>query len=333
MHFSARRVICAILLSALCGVFAPPTRLPAAAGRWIANNCVAPDGAITVRPGGRRVSGYFGNLTALGLAHAGREPGVVLGWLRWYIAHARKSPNDVPDDATLGSGGHVASTHQPDSTDAYAATFLMLAWAAYRGGTPVLRAFVIQHRSAIERIALSTVATQQRDGLTWARPSHHVAYAIDNAQVYRGLLDGASMAGAAYHDFTFSRLLLRDAKRVKRGMLQFLWNPQLQTFRPFIGARSAVLYPNADMHVPYPDALAQATAVLYGILSPKGARATALLQRARPALARPSPGANALEFKFIYIAARKQIGRRVRPIRFSPPPLCSEAGWELLLYR
>lgn len=327
----ADRLICAFLLPALCTAFAPPSHLPAPAAQWIASRCVDPDGAITVRPRGHRVSGYFGNLTALGLAVSGNEPRVVLGWLRWYTYRARLSRDGVPDDIAWSAPGKVAERTRPDSTDAYPATFLMVAWAAYQSNTATLRDFVTRHRMEIERIARSSVATQQPTGLTWARPGHHVAYAIDNAQVYRGLLDGAALARAAYHDTGFSNTLLRDARRVRRGMMRYLWNPKVQAFRPFIGERLGNPYPEADLRIPYPDALAQVAAVLYGILPRTSPTASTLLDRTMPALDAIAPSSDAFEFTLMYAAARRHIGRPIARIAFSPMPLCSDAGWELLL--
>lgn len=327
------RAITVLLLPALCGVFVPPMGPSAPIARWIGDHCVAADGALTVRPGGHRVSGYFGNLTALGLAEAGDTPGALLGWLRWYVAHAQGTRDGVPDDVTLAPNGRVAARQRPDSTDAYGATFLMVAWRVLQGEDSSPRRFILKHRAAVERIALSVLATQQADGLTWARPNHPVAYAIDNAQVYRGLLDGASLVDEAYKDRDLSRLLVRDADRVRRGMLRDEWDIHTQSFRPFVGTGRPDSYPSADLTVAYPDALAQVAAVLYDIIPSKSPLAENLLERARPALDYGTPTSRTFEFRLMYLAAREQIGKRINPMPFSPPNLCSDAGWELFLYR
>jgi hypothetical protein len=73
-------------------------------------------------PKGSFVGGYFGNITALGLASAKLHPETVLGWMRWYASHAHGSGSGVDgvaDDATLRRDGSFR-TRCPDSTDAYA---------------------------------------------------------------------------------------------------------------------------------------------------------------------------------------------------------------------
>ncbi len=320
-----------LVLPTLCAVVAPPARPLAPAARWIERNCIASDGAITVRPHGRRVSGYFGNLTALGLAESGESSHVVLRWMQWYIEHAAHASLRVPRDARLGSTGHILSTEAPDSIDAYGATFLMLALRSYRSESPSLRRYIRERRSAIERVALSVTAMQQRNGLTWASPEHHVAYAIDNAQVYRGLRDGARLVALAYHDRAFSHLLRVDADRVRAAMLGELWDSRQRSFRSYIGGKAYAKAPAANLHISYPDALAQATAVLYGVLEPHGERARALLARIRETLDPQTTVARTSEFRLIYLAALERAGQPPAPQAFTPPRLCSDAGWELML--
>lgn len=311
----------------------PPPKQALAAATWISDRCIIPGGAITVRPGGTFVSGYFGNLTALGLLATGIYPELVRSWMDWYIAHAHDSVSGldgVPDDATLYPNGIVASRTRPDSTDAYGATLLSLARAAYDGGVPSLHEFLGEHRADLVRIATSVLATQQSSGLTWSRPQHQIAYAFDNAQVYAGLLDGAYLFREAFGDDAFAAQLDGAAARVRSGMFSVLWDPASQSFRPYVGVHEAARYPAADFTKVYPDAIAEVMMVVYGVVPANSTLATSLVRRAAPALLADG-GLSALEDRAALRIALRAIGAPQPPLAdFAPPSLCVDAGWYLV---
>lgn len=300
------------------------------ASDWIASSCVAPRGALLVHPRGMLISGYFGNITAAGLVAARMHLDVALGWMRWYVVNAHGSGSGVdgvPDDATIEPLGLLRSLGRPDSTDAYGATFLSLTYAAYQTGDPAMRAFITDHRGDIGRIALSIVATQQPNGLTWSRPQHHIAYAIDNEQVYRGLLDGVKLMREAYHDAYMANRLHAYAVATQAGLWHTLWDPGTQTFRPYVGASGSG--PQADLSRAYPDALAQVLAIVYGVVDPSTPLASALLARAAPALSDPNRG-DAVEYRYAIAYAKRRMGSDVTgQLAFADPPLCADAGWLL----
>ena len=299
------------------------------AGAWIAAHCVTTDGALTVRPGGEAVSGYFGNITARGLVASGDHFGVVARWMEWYVAHAHGSGSGVdgvPDDGRYDQGQFI-SRGRPDSTDAYGATFISLANAAYQTGDPALRALVLSHRPDMERIAGSMLATMQPNGLTFSRPQHPFAYAIDNEQVYRGLMDAAALWGSAYHDTALADRFLKSATILRAGIERVLWDDSTQSYRPFVDAlgRGAP----ADLTRAYPDALAQVMAITYGVVAPTSLRAAVLLSRASAALLEPAKG-DAAEYREVVRIARTMVGGPAGPLdTIDPPPLCSDAGWQL----
>jgi hypothetical protein len=297
------------------------------AADWVAANCTAPDGALSVRPHGRFVSGYFGNITAQGLVAAHAHLDLVRNWMAWYLdrAHGSGSGVDgVPDDGTY-VGATFVSRGRPDSTDAYGATFLMLAEAAYRSGDPALQALLLMRRSDVRRVAASIAATQQPDGLTFSRPQHPFAYTIDNVQVYRGLLDGAALMEEAYKDPSLATVLRLQARAVERGIESVLWDPATQTYRPEVNAGG--IGPAADLTKAYPDALAQIMAIVYGVVPPKSARAAALLARASGSLLDPVHG-DANEYRILVAMARAMSGQRTdRDAVFTAPSICADAGW------
>jgi hypothetical protein len=302
------------------------------AAAWIAQSCTGPGGVFRVRPGGSYVSGYFGNITALGLAAAGARPDLVGQWMQWYFDHAHGSGSGVDgvaDDGHLDRAGRFVSRGRPDSTDAYGATFLMLARVAYRSGDPELIALIAAHRAELGTIAASVLATQQPGGLTWSRPQHPFAYAIDNEQVYRGLLDGADLMERAYGDAARASAMRAAAARVLAGIQASLWDPQTLTYRPVVN-RLGYGAP-ADLGRAYPDALAQVMAILYGVVPPSSPLALSLLARTQPTLS-AAPNGDAAEYRLVLAIARAFTTKAAPAgVPFVPPPICADAGWFLQL--
>lgn len=321
-------MFCSVLLTLGAARAAPG----GAAADWIARECTLAGGAFSVRPGGRFVNGYFGNITAGGLAAAHQYPGLVRGWMQWYMVNAHDSVSGiegVPDDRTLLEDGSIVSRGRPDSTDAYGATFLILANAAFASGDPDLQAFLKSRHADVLRIARSILVTQQPDGLTFSRPQHRVAYAIDNEQVYRGLLDGATLMEEAYGDRRSALWMRERAAAVARGIAVVLWDAATQTYRPAAGAAGEG--EPADLSVAYPDALAQAYAVYYGVTDARSPRALSLLARAGPALQNPARG-DAGEYRLVLLLAQRAAGSMPPPIAFQPPAVCADAGWYLQVF-
>src|SRR5437588_379259 len=96
------------------------------------------------------------------------------------------------------------------STDAYAGTFLYAAWAAWNTGhdTAALTAL----RPGITGAIRAIESTLDTDGLTWATPTYHVKYLMDEAEVYVGLRSAAALTSALTDKATVSRMTL-EAKR------------------------------------------------------------------------------------------------------------------------
>ncbi|HVA27547.1 MAG TPA: hypothetical protein VNF68_05170 [Candidatus Baltobacteraceae bacterium] len=294
--------------------------------QWIAQECTAPAGAFRVQPGGQYVSGYFGTLVADALVRADQRTDLALGWMRWYVAHAHDSGSGidgVPDDVDVISGVEY-SRGRPDSTDAYGAVFLMLARDAYDGGDPALVSFIVSHRADLLRIMDSSIATVQPNGLTWSRPQHRIFYAIDNVQVYRGLLDAADLFRRAFGDNKTATRYDEAAAKVKLGIDTVLWDPQTRSYRPYMNDLGTS--GPANLTQPYPDALAQVLAIYYGVVDPRSPIAADLVRRAAPALLLKDP---LDEQRLILLAAQERMGEHVVLPPFAPPSLCIDAAWYL----
>lgn len=294
---------------------------------WIAAQCAHPSGALLVRPGGSYVSGYFGSVVADALVRSRQQPEVALAWMRWYVAHAHDSGSGIDgvvDDVDIIDGAEK-SRGRPDSTDAYGAMFLMLARDAYDSGDGALRSFVTSHRADLVRIMDSSIATQQPNGLTFARPQHEIYYAIDNAQVYRGLLDAADLFRRAFHDTTTAARYEAAADRVKKGFDSVLWDEQTLSVRPYMN--TAGTSGPANLNVPYPDALAQVLAIYYGAIDSQSLQADALIKRvSATVLASTTPHD---EQRLALLATQKKMGKSVQVPDFVEPRLCVDAAWYL----
>jgi hypothetical protein len=233
-----------------------------------------PDGAIATSVDRTTISPYLGNYAALGLARAAELTGesryarAAWGWLNWYAQH--QDVNGFVTDYKI-AGGRETTTGGMDSTDAYAGTFLVAlegAWQAtsdrraLRALTPAIAAGV----GAIE-------ATQDTDGLTWAKPRFRVKYLMDQAETYAGLRAATTLALAS-GDFVLSLRAMLDAAWMSGGVAR-LWNPRVGAYDWAVqesGARKTT-----DWSLLYPDAVEQTWLVAFGLVT--GARAGELMRR------------------------------------------------------
>jgi hypothetical protein len=156
--------------------------------------------------------------------------------------------------------GVAISTGDMDSTDAYAGTFLLAVGEAFRatGDRKRLNALhegIVRSVGAIE-------ATQDADGLTWAKPTWKVKYLMDQAEVYAGL-QAASDLGLASGDGPLTQRASADAARLRTGVSS-LWNPSTGAFDWAVHADGTRV--STNWAVLYPDALQQAWPVAFGLV-------------------------------------------------------------------
>jgi hypothetical protein len=155
------------------------------------------NGAIGMYPdsnGLTHIRPYQANLACLGLARASAVTGdpryVNAAWnyLNWYAGHMDTLGYVHDWDLVHGvwtQGGY-------DSTDSYAATFLLAVRAAYRVSGDAVK---LKNISWGIQVAVNAIyTTQQSDGMTWATPAYHVKYLEDQVEAYRGLNAGYSLA-------------------------------------------------------------------------------------------------------------------------------------------
>ncbi len=272
-------VVAAIAALVMLALILPATARATAAdearseAEWILR-AQLPDGAIANQVDQRAIWPYLSNFAAIGLARAGqlaadqRFTDAAWRWLRWYREH--QDTAGFVTDYTV-TDGVPASTGGMDSTDAYAGTFLIAVNATWQatGDRERLRELQPGIAAAVAAIA----ATQTRDGLTWASPSAHVKYLMDQAEAFAGLRSAAMLA-RALGDPLLEASASSSARRLRAGVRR-LWNPRTGAY-DWAKHGDGVRQPT-NWRVLYPDALQQTWAVAFGLV--RGGRARALMRR------------------------------------------------------
>ena len=276
---------------------------------WIEQTAGA-DGAIATNPDQRLVWPYLANFAAMGLARAAavgdrRAANTAWRWLAWYQAH-EDAHGYVDDYARVGLV--LRSKGTMDSTDAYAGTYLLAVESVFQATAD--RTQLISLRPGIEGAIRAIESTQDVDGLTWAKPSWHVKYLMDQAETYAGLV-AAENIGAALHAPNLVQRTARDARRMHAGFAK-LWNPSVGAYDWAVHGNGAHAVTN--WNVLYPDAMQQVWAVAFGLAD--GARAPQLLatlNRRQPEWASPTATAdiNSANAQVGYWAAATWALRRV----------------------
>jgi hypothetical protein len=310
-----------------------------ATSRWLATQQLS-DGAILYTSSA--INPYFSNLAAQGWTKDPTEYGRVEAWMQWYIAHLnwpdKWSLNGTIYNYTV-SGTVETSTGDADSTDAYAATFLSLAWAYWSTGNPSAQSYIQSVAYYIDIIGQAVIATQQSDGLTWAKPSYPIKYLMDNCTAYGGLQDAASLF-AALGGTSKSSYYSQHAAQMKQGIMG-LWLSSEGSWAIYRDNAGNELTPNFATW--YPDATSQLFPVLYGVVASSQKRAQTIYSKFNSAW----PGWPTLSFNsqdpFPWVtvaAAATQMGDKSRVNRyittiqnryvatgFPWPWYCLEAGW------
>lgn len=248
----------------------------AAQARWI-RSLEQPDGAITEAPypswaPSLSIDPYLANYAALGLAraalltHSAADAQAAWSWLQFYARHEQPGTGYVTDYTLANQpGAHAVSTGNEDSTDAYAGTFLVAAWAAEQ--LPGAAAQAGWLAPAVDGAIEAIRSTQDLDGLTYAKPSYHAALLMDVAESYGGLVAGAKLASALGQP-SEAASASTAAQAMEAGAQQTLWDAATGGFD--WGADS--LGGNVtDWGTRYPDAEANAWAVGYGLATPSEA--------------------------------------------------------------
>jgi len=244
------------------------------------------NGAIANYVDKQAVWPYLSNFAAMGLARATQVTGdkkyvtAAWLWLSWYQAHM--DANGFVADYTISNGTPV-STGNMDSTDSYAGTFLLALRSAYVTSKDLTRLGTF--RKGISSAVKAIEATQNADGLTWAKPTWLVKYLMDQGETYAGLLAAADLANTL-KDTTTSSRASSDAARMRKGVTA-LWNAATASYDWAVQTDGS--HVANDWSLLYSDALEQAWAVAFGLVdSPRQASLMGQFVSAQPKWALPA---------------------------------------------
>jgi hypothetical protein len=232
---------------------------------WIAS-AQLPDGAIANYPFNGTsavIQPYLSNYGAIGLAEATSASGDMTyandAWssLFWYAARMDPTTGYVTDYDY--ANGVETSTGSFDSTDSYAGTFLAAAWDTYAATDNTAK--LAKLLPAIQLAVKAIESTQQSDGLTWATPTYHAKYLMDNAEVYGGLVSAENLARAE-NDAVLVSEATADATSSFAG-IQGLWNTTTNSYDWARAGADATTDTATDWTVLYPDAFEQMWAIAW----------------------------------------------------------------------
>ena len=230
----------------------------------IIRNCQLDDGMIRMKGNGDPVwtVPYFSNFAAIALLAAyevrpnPKDLDRVERWLTWY---ARNQEADGTIYDRSGSVSAYKSNGKRDSTDSYAATFLMTAWRYKKACNKRPSDEIV---NAARRAVTAIDAVMQADGLTIAKPDYPIKYLMDNIEVYQGLIEGA-----LFFDSVDMKEEAQKARRMASRTAESLgkfWSEQDHHFANAIDRKGKLFI---GLSKPYPHGLAQLFALAH--ITPK----------------------------------------------------------------
>ena len=226
----------------------------------IIRQCQTPDGMIRMNGAGELVwtVPYFSNFAAMALLAANdarvnpRDVHDVQRWLLWY------ANNQEPDGTICDRQGTLSaykSDGKRDSTDSYAATFLMVIRRykqAIDGEPPP------EITNAAAKALAAIQAVVQEDGLTIAKPDYPIKYLMDNTEVYGGLQEGAS-----FFDSVGRKTEAGKARKTAAGIARSLgeyWSDEDRCFAYALDMNGKF---SGGLSEPYPHGFAQLFALAH----------------------------------------------------------------------
>jgi len=230
-------------------------------------------GAIAQTPDQQQVIPYFSNMAALAMLSFRDGRAAVRRYLEWYITHINERDRFGLKGTIydyVRQGDTWVPTEDYDSADSYAATFLSLV-AAYGSASGDL-SFAEHWRAELQVVAEVLLELQDKDGLMWAKPRYYVKFLMDNAENYRGLLDGADLM-LRLGQADLAARYQAAAERVAAGIERRLWIPERQAYAWALYGRWWARQPRERW---YPDTVAQLFPIVFGVVPPDSERAETL---------------------------------------------------------
>ena len=220
-----------------------------------------------------QISAYQVNLGLLGALRAAPQQQLPLaaGWLGWLARHIAPggASRGVVLDHWVRAGDFEESTCPPglarnqceavDAFDSTAATTLLLADAYLQRGGDVMLIREPGMRAVLEAAATTLQGLAVTDGMTLAKPSHPVVYAMDVVEVIAGWRAWGRVQRDAYAQPQSAINSFAVAARAEAGLRKRLWHEASGAWRVSLEAGAP------DRSRWYPDTVAQAWPLLWGV--------------------------------------------------------------------
>ena len=276
-----------------------------ATSNWMASSAVTlSDGAVVDGANSTRINPYFANLGVTGFAKDSTYYNNIQNYMEWYWNHVSwprqfnvvgctVNPSNgalygAINDFDVGSGGvetavpdpDAQGNHHPDSTDAYAGTFLSMAYAYWQTGDANAQAYIKNitigaNGDRLDYVGEVVIATKQSqaNNLTCARPDYNIQYLMDNSEAYRGLRDLQNLY-TALGATTKAQFYQAHADQMQSGILTYLWNSSANDFYWYTTVSGGSGTVNWSTW--YPDSVSQVFPIALGVIAPSDPKAQAI---------------------------------------------------------
>lgn len=239
------------------------------------------NGILTMNP-------YFADFAALALLDNAEEyADEVKMYMDWHFAHLNTAKTDYNGvdgtiydyKITVADGKVVEETTSRtyDSTDSYAATFLMVLDKYYSNTGD--KEYVLSHSRDIERIANAMLSTLH-NGLTFAKSDYEVKYLMDNSEVYEGAVSAVTLFSEVIcvNDSSYDNTLDKcenAAEKIADAFESKLWNASENHYEVglFRDGKTAFEFSWDEF---YPCATAQLFPIIHGVINTNTQRANTL---------------------------------------------------------
>lgn len=206
--------------------------------------------------GAESINPYFSDYVAIALLN---RPDLyaenVKKYINWHFAHLN-ADGTIYDYYMDGKEEKTNGTY--DSTDSYAATFLMLL-EKYCEKTGDID-FITEHKSNVISVYNSMISTLH-NGLTYAKEDYPIIYTMDNSEVYAGLIDSEKLF-KLLDENDLANDCLEKSSQLKTELNKQLWNENCY-FETGINKDDGTVSHKYLLNEYYPSGLAQLFPVIY----------------------------------------------------------------------
>ncbi len=236
-----------------------------------------------------KMNPYFADFAALALLdRADDYADNVKKYMDWHFAHLNTASSDYNGvdgtiydyEITLADGKitQEKSLGSYDSTDSYAATFLMVLNKYYdKTGDS---AYILNNVNNIQRVVNAMLSTLH-NGLTMAKPDYEIKYLMDNCEVY---------AGARACGMLFTKVSCDQSKAIEtqcaeavddiyKAVENKLWKPLSGNYKVAVKKTLNLDAIKFSWDEYYPSATAQLFPIAFGLICPRSDRALKLYNK------------------------------------------------------